>query len=197
VIADLGNISLAALTALLTGWCRANIADVESNPALAAEFWRRLALPPMVGFQYKRDEEEHARNEYGRHCLLDVDKGCNPGEDTWSTFAALLERHINRGRGPGDPILDDCDGLAPIYGAAYYLRGIPASQIELRITQPEPGAMAHAYLVIGGGIVPVEPQLVTPDGKAIVDACVMHGMDRPPDDFYLRGQTGIAPLCPP
>src|ERR1700679_3354247 len=106
---------------LLGGLTRGNVRSMMADPDLRSEAIRR-ALSPAVprcyvkhdlmsggtrdncnghsGFQYASDEEQQAL------------EAC-PARDVWSDWGGLIAGHAKAGRGADDPIVADCDDLAP------------------------------------------------------------------------------------
>ena len=111
---------------LLAGLARANVRAIQKDEDLRTEAIRRTLSPPIdrcyvkggpanglhhdctgeSGFQYASDEEQQAL------------EGCKPS-DVWSDLRALLAGHQQAGRGPKDPIVCDCDDLAPAAAGMY------------------------------------------------------------------------------
>jgi hypothetical protein len=134
-------------TLFLEALARVNLHDARRDRRVALELTRRCSAPAREGWLYTRDPKN---------------------QDIWSAVVPLLERT------PDDaPIQADCEDMAAAYAAAACLL-LPASIVEVVITQPAPGQMAHAYCLIDG---------------AVLDPSVWNGMQAPPSAFYLSGET--------
>lgn len=97
--------------------------------------------------------------------------------DTWTTVSVLIRRAAER-----LPIKVDCEDLSAAFAAAILLVE-PDAAVEIAITQPPEGGMAHAYLFVNGHL---------------FDPSVATGMRRPPESFYRTGRTArvrVPPIC--
>jgi hypothetical protein len=208
---------------LLGGLTRGNLRTLVSDSSIRAEGVRR-ALSPAIGrcyvkhdvlsggvrhncnghsgFQYASDEEQQAL------------EAC-PARDVWSDLGGLFAGHAKAGRGPDDPVVADCDDLAPAalsvagYLAWFIDRDAPElaglgglsydrlhddhARFAVAITHPKGANIAHAYGLTNR--VPPAPQpriaLASAGGGEtwyVWDPAAHWGMNRPPDDFYRKGE---------
>ncbi|EYF01896.1 hypothetical protein [Chondromyces apiculatus] len=138
---------ITGVTVCLLALAWVNIIDARRDQEVARELVQRCAAPAKRGFLYRNDL---------------------PGKDRWSTFVPLLRRTKS-----GRPIKADCEDQAAAHAAAFHLTE-PHRVVEVAITHPGEGQLAHAYLVVDGH--PFDP-------------CVPNGMKQPPQSFYGSGTT--------
>lgn len=138
--------TLQGVTWLLGALADINLADCLREPQMNADLKMRCALPSAQGFLYRRDPAWMP--------------------DRWTSFA------VHHHDAKSDVYEDDCEGQASFYAAA--LAQQPGRLVEVAITQPEPGRMAHAYNKIDG---------------EVWDPSVFNTMKPPPKDFYSTGET--------
>ncbi len=152
---------ILGITTELFALALVNLLDAR-DPAVAEELVRRCTAPAGKGWKYTNDI---------------------PRRDRWSTFKPLLERtrKLEARTGASAPIKADCEDQSAAHAAAVLLLE-PHRHVEVAITQPRPGAMAHAYLFVDGS--PFDP-------------CVANGMAAPPDDFYGSGETARITVVDP
>jgi hypothetical protein len=179
---------------LLAGLARANVRAMERDADLRDEAIRRTLSPPIdrcyvkgdqsvgmrhdctgeSGYQYASDEEQQAL------------EGCRPS-DVWSDIRALLAGHEQAKRGPKDPIVCDCDDLAPAAAGVYAwlawfgkdgltipkgswygddgkkIQGLGDSsrkaRFALAITRPPRAPIAHAYVLTSQRPKPPQPPI--------------------------------------
>jgi hypothetical protein len=136
------------VTCLLEAGVKINLHDAQQDPEVARELVARCVADPMQGFLYTSDLAK---------------------QDRWSTFVPMFKRTK-----PGQPIKCDCEDETMAYGAAMCIILPKSTVIEVAITQPGEGMMAHAFLYVNG--VPYDPSAI-------------NGMRRPPDRFYGSGET--------
>lgn len=138
---------IRGVTLLLSAMAQININDAKRDPEVAKELLSRCFSNPRVGFLYVKDPK-------------DIDR--------WSSFVPMMRRTKS-----GDPIKADCEDQSASYASAFKLAH-PDAKVEVSVTQPHEGAMAHAYVWID---------------DRFYDPSAVNGMRRPPDSFYGSGDT--------
>lgn len=180
--------SLSGMAGYLWAGARANMIDAQASPFLLAELYRTVRdpsaaryAPDEVASPFHADEWAEFDVLWKRWHKLDPNEIDEHFEDhpmVGGNEGAFV-RHLDRTRA-GQSIRADCEDLTMIHGAAFCLSG--RDDVEVCITQPRPGAMAHAYLRIGG---------------RVWDPSVYHGMRKPNPKFYETGERACLPLQRP
>ncbi len=162
---------IKGIVILLWAMAQINLLDARNDPAVAAELIRRVQMPAGEGFHYERDPRQACP-----HCGNDIETA---GSDRWSCFVPLARRTALEAA-----IDADCEDQSAAYAAAAVLLmaygKMPVQTVEVAVTQPRPGEIAHAYVIIGG---------------VVFDPSAMNGMTRPPPSFYTTGTTVRLRIC--
>jgi hypothetical protein len=146
---------ICGVTFILLGLAWVNIQDARRDPQIRAELVRRCTAPAGQGWKYTPDL---------------------PRQDRWSTVVPLLRRTPAKA-----PVRADCEDQTAAYATAIFLLE-PQRVVEVSVTQPEPGKMAHAYLWVD---------------EEVFDPSVLNGMRAPPPGFYGSGETSRIRLVDP
>ena len=205
---------------LLGGLTRGNLRSINADPDLRAEAIRRALSPAidrcyvkenMLGGGLRHDCNGHSGFQYSSDEEAQALEAC-PARDVWSDWGGLLAGHAKAGRGDLDPIVADCDDLAP---AALSVAGWIAwfapkgskglggrdlndfrdeeARFAVAITHPKGANIAHAYALTNRVPPPPQPKI----SMGVVGGCEWYvwdpaahwGMRRPPDDFYKNGEV--------
>lgn len=130
----------AGAAELVAALCRVNIRDALRSSALRAALLYRVRHRPDL-------------LKYGADAIFSPFK-----TDEWTSWAVQAERNgavVKQANGLwalGDKnaVIDDCEGLSAIYGAAFVLDRTPC-EVFMGITHPEDTGTAHAYVILGSG----------------------------------------------
>lgn len=149
--------SIRGIALILQALTHVNLVDARADRSLADELIRRVCAPAGKGFVYTPDPS---------------------GYDRWTTFRVIVERTPT-----GEPLTADCEDQTAAYAAGAVLlierKLITPQLVEVAITQPAPGEMAHAYMLLGG---------------QVCDFSAFNGMTQPAASFYRRGETAKFPI---
>ncbi|EYF07062.1 hypothetical protein [Chondromyces apiculatus] len=169
---------LDGCVASLCGLALTNQVDASKDEAIRRAL-TRLVAQHGYGAPAGSEVVRCRRGDVGcKGVLYELDQG----PDRWSNWRAALARAA------GGVIVVDCEDLSAAGVAGEYIlaaQGGYEIECELRITQPEPGAIAHAYYATR-----------RPRDREwrIVDLSVATGMADPGSHWYERGQTSRIPV---
>jgi hypothetical protein len=203
---------------LIAALTRGNLRSIQGDLDLRAEALRRTLSPPigrchvkqnLLGGGVHHDCNGHSGLQYASDEEAQALEAC-PARDVWSDWGGLIMGHAKAGRGPLDPIVCDCDDLAPAalsvasWIAWYAPKGAVGlggrdlhefhddnARFAVAITHPRGANIAHAYALTSKK--PPAPQPTIRMGSAkewyVWDPAAHWGMKRPGDEFYENGEV--------